>query len=71
MKVPKSRFRAALQNCKINEDQIRREKLVDNLENKNFKRFWNEVYNIKNNNDGRTESIDGETDHKVICDIFF
>ena len=70
MKVSRSRFRAALQNCKINEDQIRREKLVDNLENKNFKRFWNEVYNIKNNNDGRAASIDGETDHKVICDIF-
>ena len=70
MKISRARFREALRNCKMKEEQIRRKKLLDNLENKNFKCFWNEVYEIKNNSDGKAPNIDGETDPAAISNIF-
>ena len=70
MRVSRSIFKAALQNCKVNEDRIRKEKLLSNLKNKNFKCFWNEVHNIKKNNDSVANNIDGEVDPTLICDVF-
>lgn len=70
MKISRSKFKTALQKCKENEELIRREKLLNNLENNNHKSFWNEVYKVKKHNDVTATSIDGYTDPKEICNMF-
>ena len=43
MKSSRAKFKQALNECKMNEDTIRRQKLLDKLHKKNFRGFWNEV----------------------------
>ena len=70
MKSSRSNFQKTLKKCKLNEDQIRRKKLLDNLKNKNQKEFWIEVNRIKKHNVNDAVVVDDEKDHSVICDIF-
>ena len=69
MKISRSRFRDAFQNCKVNEDQIRRTNMLSNLKNKNHKEFWKDVYRIKRNN-VKPKAIDGKTDPELVCRMF-
>lgn len=70
MKASRTAFKIALKKCKENEEQIRREKLLDNLKCKNFKAFWKEVNAIRNSNDSEINIVDGEKDSSVISQIF-
>ena len=69
MKTSRSLFKTALQNCKKNEDKIRRENLLSKLKNKRHKDFWNDVYKIKSHST-RLKAIDGCKDPKSTCKIF-
>ena len=70
MKSSRSQFKAALQKCKDDEEKIKQDKLLNNLENKDHKHFWNEVYNVKKHNNVTAASIDGSRDPKIICNTF-
>ena len=70
MKSSRARFRAALNECRRNEDMIRRQKLLENLHNKNYKEFWKEVGLIRNNDSNAALSIDGIRDSNKVCEIF-
>ena len=70
MKMSRAAFKTALKICKDNEEQIRREKLLENLESKNFKAFWKEVNVINKSNNSNVNVIDGECDPSNICQMF-
>ena len=50
MRASRAQFKRALNECKANENAIRRQKLLDNLHKKDYKGFWKEVDLIRNNN---------------------
>ena len=70
MKSSRARFKTALDECRGNEDTIRRQKLLDNLHQKNYSGFWREVALIRNNVSKEVVSIDGRSDSNEICEIF-
>ena len=70
MKTSRSVFKRALRKCKDNEESIRKEKLLKNLNNKQYKEFWKEVSKSKNHNSIQTNAIDRETDPLSICNLF-
>ena len=70
MKSSRARFKAALNECRKNEDMIKRQKLLDNLNKKNFKGFWKEVAMIRNHDSNVAVAIDGIRDSNKVCEIF-
>ncbi len=70
MKKSRTEFRNKLKQEKNNESQIRKNKLAQSLSNKNFKSFWKEVRQIKNNKVFVSMKIDGECDPKCIVEKF-
>ena len=70
MKHTKKLFRIALRKCKANEYEIKNEKIVKALKEKNSKNFWKQVRNLKQNQDNRVLKIDDYTDYKDICELF-
>ena len=70
MRVARSEFKCALKSCKINEESIRREKLLRNLNDKDHKEFWKEVGASKKCNIFQPCSIDGVNDPTAICNLF-
>ena len=70
MRSTRALFKNALHFCKVNEEDIRREKMVDSFKNKNYKEFWNEVYKVKKNNDVLPSKIDDDNDYIDIANNF-
>ena len=70
MKQSRAEFKRALNECKVNENAIRRQKLLDKLNDKDYKGFWKEVDLIKNSNIKDADSIDGIKDKHTICEMF-
>ena len=70
MKITRAKFRNALKSCKDNEDQIRREKLLENLMSKNYSAFWKGVRKVNCNKGNDVSNIDGESDPALICQTF-
>ena len=70
MKLSRSNFKRALNECKANENEIRRQKLLDKLHKKDYKGFWKEVDLIRNNDIKVVDSIDGVKDNVAICEMF-
>lgn len=70
MKRSRSSFKTALRLCKINENNIRNRKLLDNLNDKNYKTFWAEVRKVNNHNLMSPSEIDGKSTDEDICQIF-
>ena len=70
MKFSRSQFKTALRECRKNEDQLRKEKLLSNLSTKNYKAFWKEVNNIRKNKDVPCNVIDGVKDPEMISKKF-
>ena len=70
MKSSRSLFKAALHKCKINENLIRKKKLLENLKNKNFDAFWKEVRLTNNTNNSYPDRMDGIDDPVKICEKF-
>ena len=70
MKISRSHFQRSLKNCKVNEEQIRKNKLLDSLKNKNYKEFWKEVDKVKKHNVNEATVVDGEMNPLKICNIF-
>ena len=67
MKNSRAEFRAALQQCRENEDYIRESQMVNAYENKDFKTFWRQVC-VKRN--FLSTSVDGKTEKNEISAIF-
>ena len=63
-------FKQALQKCKLNEKSIRREKFLNNLNNKDYKEFWKGVNEINKNYTPFPENIDGLDTPGKICEMF-
>ena len=70
MRTARTLFKNALHFCKVNEEEIRREKMVNNFKNKQYKEFWNEVYKVKKNNDVMPSKVDGDNDYNDIAQNF-
>ena len=58
MKATRSKFRSALDCCRSNEEKIRNDNLVKNLNNKKYKEFWNDLSKSKNCNNNCLNVID-------------
>ena len=69
MKSSRSKFKKALNECKVNENAIRRNKLLEKLHKKDYKGFWKEVDLIRNNNIKDVDSVDGIKDKSSICEM--
>ena len=70
MKETRDEFRKAFNECKKNEDNIRKENMLRNLRNKNYKEFWNEANKIKNNDNQQLNTIDNIDDTETIAKLF-
>ena len=70
MRSTRTLFKNALNFCKDNENEIRKEKMVESFKKKKYKEFWNEVYKVKRNNDVLPSKIDGENDYNAITNNF-
>jgi len=67
MKTTRSQFKVALKECKDNENQIRNAKLVENLNNKNYKEFWKDVNKSRKVNDMQINCVDNEKKCRFYC----
>ena len=70
MRTTRTLFKNALHFCKVNEEEIRKEKMVNSFKNKQYKEFWNEVYKVKKNNDVLPSKVDGDNDYDYIAQNF-
>ena len=70
MRNSRTLFKSAFQKCKDNEDQIRGENLLKNLDGKKHREFWDEVYKINKNKNDQLYHIDKETDPESIANSF-
>ena len=70
MKIARSSFKRALDDCKRNEKSIRNEKLLQNMSNKDYSQFWKEVNLINGSHIQNVSMVDNVTDGKEICEIF-
>ena len=70
MKETRRMFKNVLNNCKLNEQKIRDDKLVQNLQNKKFKEFWKEVNYSKKESNRMLHNIDNEANPENIARIF-
>ena len=70
MKYTRSKFRAALNSCKSNENHIRNGKLLNNLISKDYRSFWGEVFKTNNHNIACPTAIDGKSNFNDICNTF-
>ena len=70
MKSTRSLFKAALDMCKSNENDIRNKKMLENFMNKNFKYFWSDVHRTMKNNVSLPMKIDGCCNKEEIVNIF-
>ena len=70
MKSTRSLFKAALDMCKSNENDIRNKKMLENFMNKNFKYFWSDVHRTMKNNVSLPMKIHGCCNREEIVNIF-
>ena len=70
MRLARSNFKLALNECKENEHEIRNVKLLDSLKNKSHKDFWSEIHRLTNHNVQLPISIDGKYRSGDICNSF-
>jgi hypothetical protein len=71
MKESRKKFRQVFNHCKNNENKIRNEKMVQSLNSKSTKEFWQCVRNCKGYANGATLiKIDNEVDSHKIANIF-
>lgn len=70
MRYSRKEFRSALSKCKQDEKDIRNEKLLANLVNKNHKAFWNGVHKTNNHNKMLPVEIDGFKNDNDISSLF-
>lgn len=70
MKSSRSNFRLAFKKCKFNENDIRNGKLVDKLNDKNYKEFWSEVHKTNKHNLAYPTVIDGKCSNSDISCMF-
>ena len=70
MKLSRSDFKTALNNCKANDKTIRNRKLLSNLKNKNYKEFWSDVHSTTTHNDPHITDIDGLHNNDLIANMF-
>ena len=70
MKETRDKFRKAFNECKKNEDNIRKENMLRNLKNKDYKEFWNETNKIKKHGNQQLNIIDCIADTKSIAKLF-
>lgn len=70
MKTTRSKFRSALDYCKSNEEKIKNENFVRNLNNKNYKEFWNDISKTKKCNNNSLNVIDNVRDNKAAANLF-
>lgn len=70
MKSTRRQFKQALEFCRVNEETIRNEMMIEKLESKDYKGLWNEVDKIRKAHVPLVNRIDGECDPKSMVDIF-
>ena len=70
MKQTRKVFKSSLKYCKINENNIRNQKLVKALENKDSKEFWRQIRTNNKGKDVNSKFIDGSSDQKEIAEKF-
>ena len=70
MKTSRSQFKAALNNCRVNEKLLRNGRMANNLEGKNHKEFWRDVNWTKKNNTLYPNIINSENTPDSICEMF-
>ena len=70
MRDSRTHFKNALDYCKRNEKEIRNTRLSQNLRNKNFKQFWNEVHKTSRNNTFLPSRIDNLSGEYNIANVF-
>ncbi|CAF2038481.1 unnamed protein product [Rotaria magnacalcarata] len=70
MRVSRGDFKRALKDCRISEENIRNEKIMQSLGNKNMKQFWSTVSSVREDNFDPPTLISGETNHNKISDKF-
>ena len=69
MKSSRKRFKAALRNCKLNENKEIGKSITEKFHLKNMKEFWNDVKKQKGIAK-RTNIVEGENDNNRIVNIF-
>lgn len=70
MRETRAQFKNTLRNCKQNEDQIRRENMLRNLNSNNSKEFWTETNKLKKSPNQQLNVIDEKEDSECIADLF-
>ena len=70
MKYSRTLFKSALNQCKLNEKLIKKKKLLNNLDDKNYGAFWSEVKQTNKNNLVYPDNIDGYDKPNDICNLF-
>ena len=70
MHASRAQFKNALDYCRRNEKQIRNTRLAQNLHDKNFKEFWDEVYKTNRNNNLLPSKIDSHSGELNIANAF-
>ena len=70
MKRSRSEFKIAFKACKDDEKNIRSDKLLTNMIDKDYSSFWKEVYKTNKHNMASPNEIDGKNDPNDICNLF-
>ena len=70
MKKTREEFRKAFNDCKKNEDKMRKDSMLNNLNNKSYKEFWNETNKIKKHDNKQLNIIDNVAEAKEIAKLF-
>lgn len=70
MKEARYNFREALKYCRNNEEYIRDNKLLNNIQNNNMSTFWRTVNKYKKLKSKEVTKMDGETNEQNIANIF-
>ena len=70
MRASRAKFKKALDNCKNDEENIRKNRLAEKLKKKDYKEFWKDVHKTKVNEKVIPTVIDGENKESAIAKKF-
>ena len=70
MKNSRAEFKNALNRCKANENEIRRENLAKSFALKDKSCFWKDVKKLKPKSDSTFHNVDNKNDPKEIAELF-
>ena len=70
MRQSRYNFKNALNFCRQNEVQIKKENILMTYNERNKTNFWKTINSIKSSNNCKINCIDGITEPKQVCEIF-